>query len=39
VPLADGRTGYIPFVKEIVPAVDVAGGKVIVDPPGGLLDL
>lgn len=39
VPLADGRTGYIPFVKEIVPTVDLAGGKVIVDPPGGLLDL
>ena len=39
VPLADGRMGYIPFVKEIVPTVDLAGGKVIVDPPGGLLDL
>jgi len=39
VPLTDGRTGYIPFVREIVPTVDVTGGKVIVDPPGGLLDL
>lgn len=39
VPLADGRTGYIPFVKQIVPTVDLVAGKVIVDPPGGLLDL
>ena len=39
VPLSDGRTGYIPFVREIVLTVDLAGGKVIVDPPGGLLDL
>jgi 16S rRNA processing protein RimM len=39
VPLADGRTGYIPFVRQIVPTVDLAGGKVIVDPPAGLLDL
>jgi 16S rRNA processing protein RimM len=39
VSLADGRTGYIPFVKQIVPTVDLVGGKVIVDPPGGLLDL
>lgn len=39
VPLADGRTGYIPFVKAIVPTVDLPGKKVIVDPPGGLLDL
>lgn len=39
VPLSDERTAYIPFVREIVPTVDLAGGKVIVDPPGGLLDL
>ncbi|HEX6685878.1 MAG TPA: ribosome maturation factor RimM [Candidatus Limnocylindrales bacterium] len=39
VALADGRTGYIPFVKAIVPTVDLPNKKVIVDPPGGLLDL
>ena len=39
VPLADGRTGYIPFVRTIVPTVDLHNKKVIIDPPGGLLDL
>jgi 16S rRNA processing protein RimM len=34
-----GNTALIPFVRQIVPDVDVAGGKVVVDPPGGLLDL
>lgn len=36
---AEGRTALIPFVKAIVPEVDLAGGRVVVDPPGGLLDL
>ncbi|TBL40629.1 ribosome maturation factor RimM [Verrucosispora sp. SN26_14.1] len=35
----EGGTALIPFVKEIVPEVDLAGGRVVVDPPGGLLDL
>ncbi|MCW3813537.1 ribosome maturation factor RimM [Micromonospora sp. DR5-3] len=35
----EGRTALIPFVKAIVPEVDLAGGRVVVDPPGGLLDL
>ncbi|HEY6594902.1 MAG TPA: ribosome maturation factor RimM [Asanoa sp.] len=34
-----GRTALVPFVKAIVPEVDVAGGRVVVDAPGGLLDL
>jgi 16S rRNA processing protein RimM len=34
-----GRTALIPFVSQIVPAVDLAGGRVVVDPPEGLLDL
>ncbi|MFI9642241.1 ribosome maturation factor RimM [Micromonospora sp. NPDC051925] len=34
-----GRTALIPFVKAIVPEVDLAGGRVVVDPPAGLLDL
>jgi 16S rRNA processing protein RimM len=35
----DGRERLIPFVAAVVPTVDVAGGRVIVDPPEGLLDL
>jgi 16S rRNA processing protein RimM len=34
----DGGEVLIPFVAEIVPTVDVAGGRVVVDPPEGLLD-
>ena len=34
-----GGTALIPFVKAIVPEVDLAGGRVVVDPPEGLLDL
>ena len=29
----------VPFVAAIVPEVDVAGGRLVVDPPPGLLDL
>lgn len=35
----DGRTALVPFVAAIVPEVDLAGGRVVVDPPPGLLDL
>jgi 16S rRNA processing protein RimM len=35
--LADGTEGLVPFVREIVPEVDVAGGRVVLDPPEGLL--
>lgn len=34
----DGRTVLVPFVHEIVPVVDIAGGRVVLDPPEGLLD-
>jgi 16S rRNA processing protein RimM len=34
-----GKTALVPFVKAIVPEVDLAGGRVVVDPPEGLLDL
>ncbi|WP_422756795.1 ribosome maturation factor RimM [Micromonospora sp. WMMD708] len=34
-----GGSALIPFVKAIVPEVDLAGGRVVVDPPAGLLDL
>jgi 16S rRNA processing protein RimM len=37
--LPDGRTALVPFVREIVPEVDLAGGRVVLTPPGGLLDL
>jgi 16S rRNA processing protein RimM len=36
--LADGREALVPFVKAIVPEVDIAGGRVLLDPPAGLLD-
>jgi 16S rRNA processing protein RimM len=32
-----GQTTPIPFVKQIVPVVDVSAGIVRIDPPGGLL--
>ncbi len=35
----DGGELLVPFVSAIVPAVDLAGGLVVVDPPEGLLDL
>ncbi len=28
----------VPFVSQIVPEVDVRGGRVVIDPPEGLLD-
>jgi len=35
---ANGDETLIPFVREIVPTVDLAGKRVVVDPPEGLLD-
>ncbi len=35
----DGRRVMIPFVGALVPEVDVAGGRIVVDLPDGLLDL
>jgi 16S rRNA processing protein RimM len=32
-----GTTARIPFISAMVPVVDVAGGRVVVDPPFGLL--
>jgi 16S rRNA processing protein RimM len=37
--LTDGREVLIPFVTAIVPDVDIASGRVVVNPPPGLLDL
>jgi 16S rRNA processing protein RimM len=36
---AGSRTLLVPAVPEIVLEVDVAGGRVVIDPPEGLLDL
>jgi 16S rRNA processing protein RimM len=35
---AVGADVLVPFVKEIVPEVDVAAGTLVIDPPPGLLD-
>ncbi|GAA4345149.1 ribosome maturation factor RimM [Angustibacter luteus] len=35
---ADGPNVLVPFVHALVPEVDVPGGFVVVDPPGGLFD-
>jgi 16S rRNA processing protein RimM len=35
--LPDGTEALVPFVREIVPEVDVTGGRVVLDPPEGLL--
>lgn len=34
----DGQRRLVPFVTAIVPVVDVAGGRIVVDPPGGLIE-
>lgn len=33
-----GGAALVPFVRAIVPEVDLAGGRVVLDPPAGLLD-
>jgi 16S rRNA processing protein RimM len=35
----DGSEALVPFVREIVPTVDVAGHRVVIDPPEGLFEL
>jgi 16S rRNA processing protein RimM len=35
----DGSEALVPFVADIVPSVDLPGGRVVVDPPEGLLEL
>ena len=35
----DGSDVLVPFVKAIVPDVDLAARRLVVDPPAGLLDL
>ena len=35
---ADGKTLLVPFTLAIVPEVDIASGRLVVEPPPGLLD-
>jgi 16S rRNA processing protein RimM len=35
---ADGGESLVPFVKALVPDVDLGAGVVVIDPPPGLLD-
>lgn len=35
---ADGKPGMLPFTEAAVPEVDVTGGRIVVDPPEGLLE-
>jgi 16S rRNA processing protein RimM len=37
--LTEGRDALVPFVKAIVPEVDLAGGRVVLTPPEGLFEL
>ncbi|GAA1758275.1 ribosome maturation factor RimM [Luedemannella helvata] len=37
--LTGGKTVLVPFVKAIVPEVDIAAGRVVLTPPDGLFDL
>jgi 16S rRNA processing protein RimM len=34
----EGRPVLVPFTRAAVPVVDIAGGRVVVAPPEGLLD-
>jgi 16S rRNA processing protein RimM len=34
----EGAEVLVPFVSALVPQVDVAAGRVVIDPPGGLFD-
>jgi 16S rRNA processing protein RimM len=37
--LTGGRRVLVPFVKAIVPTVDLGAGRLVLTPPEGLLDL
>jgi len=34
----DGSESLVPFIAQFVPEVDLEGGRIVVDPPEGLLD-
>jgi 16S rRNA processing protein RimM len=33
----DGTTALVPLVKQLVPIVDLAAGRIVIDPPAGLV--
>lgn len=33
-----GRTSMVPFTRAAAPVVDIEGGRIVLDPPAGLLD-
>lgn len=35
----DGGETLVPFIQQMVPIVDTDGGRIVIDPPEGLLDL
>jgi 16S rRNA processing protein RimM len=35
---ADGKTVLVPFTDAAVPEIDIAGGRLVVDPPDGLFE-
>jgi 16S rRNA processing protein RimM len=37
-PAQGGASVLLPFIKAVVPAIDVAAGIIIVDPPPGLIE-
>ena len=37
--LVEGRDALVPFVRAIVPTVDLAAGRMVLTPPEGLLEL
>ncbi len=39
VALDGGGTAYVPLVAQLVPEVDLDAGRVVIDPPPGLLEL
>jgi 16S rRNA processing protein RimM len=34
----EGQPVMVPFTRAVVPVIDIAGGRLVVDPPEGLLD-
>ncbi|MFO0995975.1 MAG: ribosome maturation factor RimM [Alphaproteobacteria bacterium] len=34
----DGESILLPFTRTVVPGVDIGGGRIVVDPPAGLLE-
>ncbi|RNL84783.1 ribosome maturation factor RimM [Halostreptopolyspora alba] len=36
---SSGQEVLVPFVRDLVPEVDTAAGRLVIDPPPGLLDL